>query len=175
MNTASNIYNYIQGLNPSSVTISSMGNVIDANHQQLADSKRMEVMSALNQDTLAYKIASTADRFSAKQLWVIAFELEKSADFVNVVSEFYNELQMEREADRAHKSAKRQAKKESKKQVEEVKAANVAAFNGLSADVMHARFGKGVKVSEDNTTVTVLFELHGEKKLAKAYAQLQSI
>lgn len=177
MNTQTLILNYIKGLNPSSVTMSSIGNVISAMDQQLADDKRVEVMAALNQDTLAYSIASTANRFSDKQLSAIAIELQKNAGFVASVAKYYDSLQNESKARAARKSAKANAKKADQKNVEETIAANVSALSGtgINSAVMHASFGKGVIISQDDTTVTVLFDSVGEKKMMKAYSRLQSI
>ena len=177
MTQVQSIFNYIGSLNPSISTISSIGNFVSSNDQQLSDAMRREVMNALPNDTLAYSIATTANKFSAKQLWVIAFQLEKNAEFCNVVNEFYAEIKLEREVSRAVKSAKRAQRRESKKQAEAIIASNIEAFNnvGNASNVNHSRFGNGYILSEDATTITVMFEQHGEKKLVKAYAQLTSI
>lgn len=91
--TAKNIFNYIQGMNPNSQTVSSIGTFVTAFSQQVADSQVSEVIQVLvnsdKKDTLAFKIASTNSKFTEKQLWVIAFELEKNQEFAQNVNNYY--------------------------------------------------------------------------------------
>lgn len=175
MNTQTQIFNYIQGLNPQTSVISSIGNFVDSNNQQLADNLRNEVMAALPADSLAYNIASTANQFSTKQLWVIAFELIKNENFVSKVATFYNELSQEVEADRQRKTAKREAKKVKEQELKATVAANIEKYNQVEGGirVKHASFGEGVILSQDDKVVKVLFETVGEKQLLKAYAKLE--
>jgi FKBP-type peptidyl-prolyl cis-trans isomerase len=175
MNTQTQIFNYIQGLNPQTSVISSIGNFVDSNNQQLADNLRNEVMAALPADSLAYNIASTANQFSTKQLWVIAFELIKNENFVSKVATFYNELSQEVEADRQRKTAKRAAKKVKEQEIKATVAANIEKYNQVEGGirVKHASFGEGVILSQDDKVVKVLFETVGEKQLLKAYAKLE--
>lgn len=175
MNTQTQIFNYIQGLNPSTSIISSIGTFVDSNNQQLADNLRNEVMAALPADSLAYNIASTANQFSTKQLWVIAFELVKNENFTSKVASFYNELSQEVEADRQRKSAKREAKKVKEQELKATVAANVEKYNQVEGGirVKHASFGEGVIISQDEKVVKVMFQTVGEKQLLKAYAKLE--
>lgn len=175
MNTQTQIFNYIQGLNPSTSIISSIGTFVDSNNQQLADNLRNEVMDALPADSLAYNIASTANQFSTKQLWVIAFELVKNENFTSKVASFYNELSQEVEADRQRKSAKREAKKVKEQELKATVAANVEKYNQVEGGirVKHASFGEGVIISQDEKVVKVMFQTVGEKQLLKAYAKLE--
>lgn len=174
-NTTSQVFNYIQGLNPQTSIISSIGTFVDSNNQQLADTLRNEVMSALPSDSLAYSIASTANQFSTKQLWVIAFELVKNEIFVSKVAAFYTELNHEVEADRQRKAAKRQDKKVKQKELATTIAANVEQYNQVEGGirVKHASFGEGVIISQDDKIVKVMFQTVGEKQLLKAYAKLE--
>jgi len=41
--------------------------------------------------------------------------------------------------------------------------------------VRHVKYGAGVFVSEDEETVTVRFEAHGEKTFAKAFSTLEEV
>ena len=79
MTTAKNIFDKIQGLNPNT---NSYG-FVDNYYQQCADFIFSEVIRYIPADTLAGKImTSSKGVFSEKQLWVIAFELLKNADYV---------------------------------------------------------------------------------------------
>ena len=174
-NTTSQVFNYIQGLNPQTSVISSLGSFVDSNNQQLSDNLRNEVMSALPIDSLAYDIASTANQFSSKQLWVIAFELVKNEKFVSKVTDFYTELNREVEADRQRKSAKRAAKKVKEQELKETITANLEKYNKVEGGirVKHASFGEGVILFQDEKVVKVMFQAVGEKQLLKAYAKLE--
>lgn len=113
MANVSNIFNYIQGMNPRVNTISSLGSYVDSQSQQVAEMVRREVADAIiNRDSLAYKIASTSSRFSEKQLWVIAYELVNNAEYAQKVEDYYNELARREEAKREASRAKLAANKE---------------------------------------------------------------
>jgi hypothetical protein len=92
MTTVKEIFAYIQGLNAKTLTVSSMGSFVTDLNQQVSDTLRKEVMGYLSESSLAYKIIFDANKFSEKQLWVIAFELVKNETFCNIVSEFYNSI-----------------------------------------------------------------------------------
>lgn len=84
------IFDYINGMNPSVSTVSSLGSFVSNMNQQVADNIKNEVVSALtDENSLAYKIATTSERFSDKQLWVISYELLKNEEFAGKVAEFY--------------------------------------------------------------------------------------
>jgi len=107
MTTLSNIKSYIEGLNPQASTISSMGTFVNNLNEQVAQDVRNEIVKEVNPESLAAKILATADRFSEKQLWVIAYELVKNAEFVEKV----NGINARREA---LESQKQQASKDKK-------------------------------------------------------------
>jgi hypothetical protein len=86
------VFNYVQRLNAKTSTVSSMGSFVTDLNQQVSDSLRKEVMGYLSESSLAYKIVFNTDRFSEKQLWVVAFELVKSTEFCETVTNFYNEI-----------------------------------------------------------------------------------
>lgn len=82
MINASNIFNRIQSMNPSVSTVSSIGSFISSQNEQVAEMVTNNIIKLLPSDSLAYKIAtSISSRFTEKQLWVIAFELEKNEDY----------------------------------------------------------------------------------------------
>lgn len=87
--TVKQIFDYISGMNPTVSTISSMGSFVSNQNQQVADGIKNEVVASLNEGSVAYKIATTSERFSEKQLWVIAYELIKNGGFSQKVGEFY--------------------------------------------------------------------------------------
>lgn len=113
MTTAKTIFNYIQGINPSVSTISSMGSFVTELSQQVADKCLSEVISNLPVDSLAYKIATNnLGTFTEKQLWVIAFELDKNESFVKLATEFYNSINRKEAAKQDKSKAKLAANKE---------------------------------------------------------------
>ena len=114
MTTAAQIFNYIQGMNPSTQTVSSLGTFVTEMSQHVADNCISEVVQVLvNSDkteTLAFNIIKSATRFTEKQLWVIAFELEKNAEFSSMVVAHYNEMKAKSDQKAAESKAKLAAK-----------------------------------------------------------------
>lgn len=83
------IFDRLQMLNPTTQSISSLGSYVSQSSQMVVDAIRTEVIKNVPAESLAHKIITSADRFSAKQLWVIAFELVKNAEYTeSVVSEY---------------------------------------------------------------------------------------
>ena len=105
------IFNDIRLLNPSQSTISSLGTFVSSQNQQIADSERQRVMKYLPKDSLAYKIAFDTDKFTDKQLWVIAYELNKNKNFKEDLAGRLEEYRRQEEFERARKRAKREAKR----------------------------------------------------------------
>lgn len=87
------IFDYVQGLNPKTTTVSSMGSMVTSMNQQVADSVFSEVFDAVKEGTLARKIleSNRGGRFSDKQLWTISYELSKNDKFSEKVYSFYLE------------------------------------------------------------------------------------
>ncbi|MCL1867655.1 MAG: hypothetical protein FWF72_01720 [Paludibacter sp.] len=83
--TVKQIFNKIQGLNPTTSTVSSIGTFVTNQAQQVSDMILRETISFLPKKSLAYKIATSANKFTDKQLWVIAFELEKNAEYSEIL------------------------------------------------------------------------------------------
>ena len=112
------IFNYISSINPTTSHISSLGDYVSDSAQQLADAMLRDIICNLPENTLAYKIAtSNTNRYSDKQMWVLAFELEKNADFSNEVAEFYAELDRKSEVKKAKSKVKAEAIKEATKDI----------------------------------------------------------
>ena len=87
MATAKQIFNEIEDLNPQISTISSLGSYVSQSSQMVSDSIYKEVLGFLPKDSLAYKILTSSERYTEKQLWVISYELEKNSEFNKMVSE----------------------------------------------------------------------------------------
>ena len=108
--TIKDIYNQVSYINPSVSTISSIGDFIEESNRQVANSFRSKLMAYLPTSSLAYKIISEnlKDFFSDKQMWVIAYELQKNAEYVA-------KLQAELEVRERRAKAKAEAKAEASK------------------------------------------------------------
>lgn len=169
--TVKEIFNSIQGLNPKSSTVSSIGTFVSSMNEQLADSGRNAIMQYLPEGSLAYKIAFDANNFSTKQLWVIAYELEKNSEYCKVLAEQIEELKTRIEFQRASKSSRNSAKRAAKKERENRKKIN----SNLVGNVRHAHLGEGQVVRHDEDTITINFKDHGEGKLLIRYAVLETI
>jgi hypothetical protein len=85
--TAKQIFSEIQTLNPIVSTVSSLGSFVTEFNQSVSDMVARDLMVFIPENTLAYKIISTSTRFTDKQLWVIAFELEKNEDYATKLGE----------------------------------------------------------------------------------------
>ena len=86
--TIKDIYNDVSCINPSVSTISSIGDYIEESSRQVAQSVRDRITKSLPQGTLAHKIITETlkDFFTDKQLWVIAYELQKNEEYVKNLS-----------------------------------------------------------------------------------------
>lgn len=86
--TIKDIYNDVSCINPSVSTISSIGDYIEEGSRQVAQSVRDRITKSLPQGTLAHKIITETlkDFFTDKQLWVIAYELQKNEEYVKNLS-----------------------------------------------------------------------------------------
>lgn len=111
-----NIFNYIEGMNPTTSTVSSMGSFVTSQNKQVADMVVKEVVQALvnadKKDTIAFKIASSNIKFSDKQLWAIAYELEKIPSFVKSVTDFYDSINRKQKNKQDESNQKLKANKE---------------------------------------------------------------
>ena len=76
------VFDEIQYLNPSVSTISSLGNYVSQSNQMVSDAVYKEVMQHIPKDSTAFKIMmGTQKKYSDKQLWVIAYELQKNQKY----------------------------------------------------------------------------------------------
>ena len=76
--TVKQIFLNIQGLNPTTSTISSLGTFVTNQAEQVSDMVYREVLNNIPENTVAYKILTGSNRYSDKQLWAIAYELLKN-------------------------------------------------------------------------------------------------
>jgi hypothetical protein len=172
------IFERLEGLNPSRTTISSIGIVVTSLNQQISDDLRREILDYLPQESLAYKIASDANHFSSKQLWVIAYELQKNEKYVsNLEKEIADDAEYFA-YQKARKAAKRAAKQDAKERTETAQLDLDLTQSDLPSTtdslVKHGRFGIGKIVSENDTTITIHFFQHGEKTLLKRFTKLET-
>lgn len=92
MKAINHLFNYASMMNPSVSEVSSIGTFVSASSRQLADAVSNEIFAELPEGSLAHKIMkSSTGRFTDKQLWVIAFELQKNDEFTKKVVDFYEQ------------------------------------------------------------------------------------
>lgn len=169
--TLKQIFEDVEGLNPYTSTVSSVGTFISNQAQQLADSKRKELMGYLPKTTLAYKIVSTANKFTDKQLWVIAYELEKNDKYKSDLSDSLEDIERKERLRKEKAKAKRQAKSEQQKLIDETSKKNDAIAVG--DEVEHPKYGTGRVTIITDSVIKVSFEGIGEKALMKKLAPLK--
>lgn len=169
-------------LNPNVSSISSIGSFIDQNDQQTADFVMKEIMGYLPHESLAWKIiTSTTGRFSEKQLWVIAYELQKNAEYCAELDKTLAEIEMRelcrnaKNRERRQRRAERKAAAESapkfvKTQDKEQMKTNDNYQEGDAVE--HAKFGEGIVIAGDERTITIDFAGVGRKKLLLQYAPI---
>jgi hypothetical protein len=124
--TAKQIFNRIQSMN--ATTSEFNGSYVSTNNRQVANMVIGEVIASLPEGTLAHKIATgNTSVFSDKQLWVIAFELLKNAEYVAQVDKLDGRL-AERDAQKKVRSAQKRAEqKEAREAIAAAKAGKVVA------------------------------------------------
>lgn len=124
--TIKDIYNEASYINPNVSTISSIGDFVEESSRQAAAYSRRELVQYVSKDSLAFKILTEnlKDFFTEKQVWVIAYELQKNAEYV---AKLQAELEVEerRAKSKAEASkAKLNANKEASQEVLEFVKAN---------------------------------------------------
>ncbi|EJU32214.1 MULTISPECIES: hypothetical protein [Capnocytophaga] len=117
--TIKDIYNDVSYINPSVSTISSIGDYIEESNRQVAQSERNRISEYLPQGSLAHKIITENlnDFFSDKQLWVIAYELQKNEAYVTNLSNEIERREQAAERKAAASKAKLSANKEGSQEV----------------------------------------------------------
>lgn len=83
--TVKQIFLHIQGLNPTTSTISSIGTFVTNQAKQVSEMVYREVLNNIPENTVAYKILTGSNRYSEKQLWAIAYELFKNDAYATQV------------------------------------------------------------------------------------------
>lgn len=186
MITVKDIFNYVRIINPAQHTSSSMGRYSTSLDNQIADNAIKEISEYLPKESLAHKVLfDVRGRYTEKQLWVISYELMKSADFVAFMETRKAEKEEEEayeKAARAIKSRKRKEKAEKAKQLAEIDEANpymsaeeVAALGAgeivevrMSNDIFEAT----VKEVQGDKIIMVINENDTEKMFLVAYVKI---
>ena len=116
------IFNEISGLNPTLSHSSSLGSYVSDSEKMVSDYIFKKVIKIVPENSLAYKILTSTDHFSEKQLWVITFELSKNEKYSNEIMEEYNERISKSNTRKDFEKSKKQENKENSKNIlEEVK------------------------------------------------------
>ncbi len=175
--TVKQVFYDIQSLNPSTSTISSLGTFVSSQNQQLADAEAKKIMSYLPKESLAYKIVSTANKFSDKQLWVIAYELVKNKEYQKDLAKRIKESEEYAIYQKKRKSEKRAKKSFAKKQAKEAAENAMKQYEDIKigCKVKHPIFGEGKVLSETKDKIKVFFKNVGEKELLKKFTKLEKI
>lgn len=165
--TVKTIFNEIQSMNPRYSTVSSIGRFISDQALFLANEERKEIISCLPPDSFAHKVAMYTERFSEKQLWVIAYELMKNEEYKTKLAERIEKFEEEIRAEREFKAARRAARKAAREALEkEYKEINSNRI------VKHEYLGVGKVISESDKDIIIFFKKHGEKRIMKEQMDL---
>lgn len=175
--TVKQVFSDIQLLNPSTSTISSLGTFVSSLNRQLSADKAKEIMSYLPKESLAYKIVSTANKFSDKQLWTIAYELVKNKEYQKDLAKRIKESEEYAIYQKKRKSEKRAEKSFAKKQAKEAVENAMKQYKDIKigCKVKHPIFGEGKVLSETEDKIKVFFKNVGEKELLKKFTKLEKI
>lgn len=118
MTTVKNIFDYIQTLNPTVSCVSSLGHFVDNNNLQTSLYFAGKIEGYLPKGTLARTILDEVDitrrSYSSKQLWVIAYQLIKSEDFIACYEKDMAEIRAFDERQRNARRARRQRRNQRK-------------------------------------------------------------
>ena len=107
------IYNRIENLNPELTTISSLGSFVSDIDRMVQESIYNEVLNNIPTASLAYTILTGSDKYSSKQLWVIAYELLKNEEYISKIgAELNREEAIARQKENASKAKLNANKKE---------------------------------------------------------------
>lgn len=178
MATIKDIYEEVMAINPRATVISSMGSVVDSNARQMADARRMEIMGYLPKDSAAYDIVTRCSRISEKQGWVVAYELNRNAEYVADLQKFLDEVEEHetfrkaaRKAARERRAAREAAGTQPHKTVTvKVTEAENAPFKAGDV-VKHAKFGEGTVEDCNARTTVVTFASVGSKSFYTTMAE----
>ncbi len=107
------IYNRIENLNPELTTISSLGSFVSDTDRMVQESIYNEVLNNIPADSLAYTILTENNKYSRKQIWVIAYELVKNEEYLSKIgAELNREDAIARQKENASKAKLNANKKE---------------------------------------------------------------
>lgn len=111
--TVKEIFADVNHINPNSVVVSSMGEVITEMHRQVAQAHVNNLRGYLPENSLAFKIliGNDKDFYTEKQMWVIAYELEKNSEYCEQLGKEIAERERKAEAKKEASKAKLQANK----------------------------------------------------------------
>ena len=117
--TIKDIYNQVSYINPSVSTISSIGDFVEESSRQAATYSRRKLIDYVSNDSLAFKILTSnlKDFFTEKQMWVIAYELQKNAEYVAKLQAELEVRERRAEAKAEASKAKLNANKEASQEV----------------------------------------------------------
>ena len=116
------IFNEISGLNPTLSHSSSLGSYVSASEKMVSEYIFKKAIKSVSENSLAYKILTSTDHFSVKQLWVITFKKKKNETYCNEIMQEYNErISKENESKNSEKSKKQENKEKSKSILDVVK------------------------------------------------------
>ena len=172
------VFNYIKDLNPGKTIVSSIGSFISDSDKMVSSYIYEEIINYLPVSSLAFKILkSNQTVYTTKQLWVIAFELYKSSDFILKLEREKKEFENNENQKKEFKTAKNKIKAEEKKALKTQKFDRMknCLSIGVGERVSHAAFGDGVVVFSSKEKITVLFDDCGEKSLLPQWAKLKKI
>jgi len=117
--TIKDIYNQVSYINPSVSTVSSIGDFVEESSRQAAAYSRRKLIDYVSNDSLAFKILTSnlKDFFTEKQMWVIAYELQKNAEYVAKLQAELEVRERRAEAKAEASKAKLNANKEASQEV----------------------------------------------------------
>jgi hypothetical protein len=111
MTTAKNIFDTISQMN-AQVSYTNAGVGVTQQNRNYANSVRSEVLSHLTPNTPAHDIVSNNDKFTDKQLWLVAYNLVKTS-YANRVAAVTAELNKKAELKSIKRANKAQERNES--------------------------------------------------------------
>ncbi len=164
------VLDFTKCINAKSSTISSIGDFITEQQQNLADSRISEILAMVSENSLAYKILMGKQSiFTDKQVWVVYFEIMKNAEAISKIENFYAEIAKaeiaKAEFRKSKKSEKSVLKTNAKKSVEKIANANAELAEGDKIE--HATFGIGTIIRTNGDVLTIDFNGETKQMVAK--------
>ena len=171
------IFDDIKAINPNVSEISSMGSFTSEQDKQVAESVRVEVMEYLPDNSLASKILKTTNKLSDKQLWVVAYELQKNEDYVSDLSERNEKLKREVAYQKKKRSDKRRKRSEEANRVKKTLKETSDKNSKLSVGdkVKHVRIGAGTITEITSDKITIKFDDGDVKSFTPDFVKLEKI